>query len=150
MLESENWDMFIINSNLYKSLIEGQKNSFDELIKKYENISKQLVQDSLIKEDLFIDKNNLNGKLNDYKKQLKNFNTYKEKLDILINEKKQFVNLLTKEYQQIGLDLNDSKDKILSLEQDLEQLTKNNSSIETQEKIKSQIVQTKSKRIYTN
>ena len=141
MLESENWDMFIINSNLYKSLIEGQKNSFDELIKKYENISKQLVQDSLIKEDLFIDKNNLNGKLNDYKKQLKNFNTYKEKLDILINEKKQFVNLLTKEYQQIGLDLNDSKDKILSLEQDLEQLTKkNNSSIETQEKIKSQIV----------
>ena len=141
MLESENWDMFIINSNLYKSLIEGQKNSFDELIKKYENISKQLVQDSLTKEDLFIDKNNLNGKLNDYKKQLKNFNTYKEKLDILINEKKQFVNLLTKEYQQIGLDLNDSKDKILSLEQDLEQLTKkNNSSIETQEKIKSQIV----------
>ena len=80
MLESENWDMFIINSNLYKSLIEGQKNSFDELIKKYENISKQLVQDSLIKEDLFIDKNNLNGKLNDYKKQLKNLIHIKKNL----------------------------------------------------------------------
>tara|TARA_Y100000768_G_scaffold258333_1_gene196466 strand:+ start:710 stop:2353 length:1644 start_codon:yes stop_codon:yes gene_type:complete len=140
MLASENWDMFIINSNLYESLIESQKNSFDELIKKYENISKQLIQDSLIKQDLYLDKNNLIGKLNDYKKQLKNFNTYKSKLDILIDEKKNFVDLLTKEYQQIGLDLNDSKDKILSLEQDLEQLIKkNNSSIVTQEKIKSQI-----------
>lgn len=140
MLASENWDMFIINSNLYESLIESQKTSFDELIKKYENISKQLIQDSLMKQDLYLDKNNLIGKLNDYKKQLKNFNTYKSKLDILIDEKKNFVDLLTKEYQQIGLDLNDSKDKILSLEQDLEQLTKkNNSSIETQEKIKSQI-----------
>ena len=140
MLESENWDMFIINSNLYESLIESQKNSFDELIKKYENISKQLIQDSLMKQDLYLDKNNLIGKLNDYKKQLKNFNTYKSKLDILIDEKKEFANLLKKEFEQIGLDLNDSKDKILSLEQDLEQLTKkNNSSIETQEKIKSQI-----------
>ena len=140
MLASENWDMFIINSNLYESLIESQKNSFDELIKKYENISKQLIQDSLMKQDLYLDKNNLIGKLNDYKKQLKNFNTYKSKLDILIDEKKNFVDLLTKEYQQIGLDLNDSKDKILSLEQDLEQLIKkNNSSIVTQEKIKSQI-----------
>ena len=140
MLASENWDMFIINSNLYESLIESQKTSFDELIKKYENISKQLIQDSLMKQDLYLDKNNLIGKLNDYKKQLKNFNTYKSKLDILIDEKKQFTNLLTKEFEQIGLDLNDSKDKILSLEQDLEQLTKkNNSSIETQEKIKSQI-----------
>ena len=140
MLESENWDMFIINSNLYESLIESQKNSFDELIKKYENISKQLIQDSLMKQDLYLDKNNLIGKLNDYKKQLNNFNTYKSKLDILIDEKKEFANLLKKEFEQIGLDLNDSKDKILSLEQDLEQLTKkNNSSIETQEKIKSQI-----------
>ena len=140
MLESENWDMFIINSNLYESLIESQKNSFDELIKKYENISKQLIQDSLMKQDLYLDKNNLIDKLNDYKKQLKNFNTYKSKLDILIDEKKEFANLLKKEFEQIGLDLNDSKDKILSLEQELEQLTKkNNSSIETQEKIKSQI-----------
>ena len=140
MLESENWDMFIINSNLYESLIESQKNSFDELIRKYENISKQLIQDSLMKQDLYLDKNNLIDKLNDYKKQLKNFNTYKSKLDILIDEKKEFANLLKKEFEQIGLDLNDSKDKILSLEQDLEQLTKkNNSSIETQEKIKSQI-----------
>ena len=140
MLASNNWDMFIINSNLYESLIESQKNSFDELIKKYENISKQLIQDSLMKQDLYLDKNNLIGKLNDYKKQLKNFNTYKEELDLLIDEKKQFANLLTKEYKQIGLDLNDSKDKILSLEQDLEKLTKkNNSSIEAQEKIKSQI-----------
>ena len=48
--------------------------------------------------------------------------------------KKQFVNLLTKEYQQIGLDLNDSKDKILSLEQDLEQLTKK-PSIESMKKL---------------
>ena len=140
MLASDNWDMFIINSNLYESLIESQKNSFDELIKKYENISKQLIQDSLMKQDLYLDKNNLIGKLNDYKNQLKNFNTYKEELDLLINEKKQFANLLTKEYKQIGLDLNDSKDKILSLEQNLEKLTKkNNSSIEAQEKIKSQI-----------
>ena len=140
MLASDNWDMFIINSNLYESLIESQKNSFDELIKKYENISKQLIQDSLMKQDLYLDKNNLIGKLNDYKKQLKNFNTYKKELDLLIDEKKQFANLLTKEYKQIGLDLNDSKDKILSLEQNLEKLTKkNNSSIEAQEKIKSQI-----------
>ena len=141
MLESDNWDMFIINKNLYQLLIEDQKNSFDSLINQYENINSILIQDSLNIEKLNDDKNILDFKLKEYGMQLKNFMEYKVKLNTIIDEKNQFANALEQEYSNIELELDDSKNKILTLEGDLDLLNKKNtSSIEEQQKIKSQII----------
>ena len=141
ILESENWDMFIVNSNLYQLLIENQKSTFDDLTNQYEKINQIRIKDSLNKENLFLDSNSLNSQLIDYNKQLNNFINYKQKLDDLIEEKTALTNDLKNEYINIGLVLDSAKTKILDLEKDLNQLNKKNIiSIEQQEKIKSQIL----------
>ena len=73
MLESENWDMFIVNSSLYELLIENQKIAFNDLANQYEKINQIRIKDSLNKENLFLDSNRLNSQLIDYNKQLKQF-----------------------------------------------------------------------------
>ena len=42
ILESENWDMFILNSSLYEFIIEKQKTAFNELVNDYES-TKQIM-----------------------------------------------------------------------------------------------------------
>ena len=141
MLESENWDMFIVNSSLYQLLIENQKITFNDLANQYEKINLIRIKDSLNKENLFLDSNRLNSQLIDYNKQLNNFINYKQKLDDLIDEKTAFKNDLKDEYIKIGLVLDSVKTKILVFEKDLNQLNKKNiTSLEQQEKIKSQIL----------
>ena len=141
MLESENWDMFIVNSSLYELLIENQKIAFNDLANQYEKINQIRIKDSLNKENLFLDSNRLNSQLIDYNKQLNNFINYKQKLDDLIDEKTAFKNDLKDEYIKIGLVLDSAKTKILVFEKDLNQLNKKNiTSLEQQEKIKSQIM----------
>ena len=141
MLESENWDMFIVNSSLYELLIENQKIAFNDLANQYEKINQIRIKDSLNKENLFLDSNRLNSQLIDYNKQLNNFINYKQKLDDLIDEKTALKNDLKDEYIKIGLVLDSAKTKILVFEKDLNQLNKKNiTSIEQQEKIKSQIM----------
>ena len=141
MLESENWDMFIVNSSLYELLIENQKIAFNDLANQYEKINQIRIKDSLNKENLFLDSNRLNSQLIDYNKQLNNFINYKQKLDGLIDEKTALKNDLKDEYIKIGLVLDSAKTKILVFEKDLNQLNKKNiTSLEQQEKIKSQIM----------
>ena len=141
MLESENWDMFIVNSSLYQLLIENQKIAFNDLANQYEKINQIRIKDSLNKENLFLDSNRLNSQLIDYNKQLNNFINYKQKLDDLIDEKTALKNDLKDEYIKIGLVLDSAKTKILVFEKDLNQLNKKNiTSLEQQEKIKSQIM----------
>lgn len=141
MLESENWDMFIVNSSLYELLIENQKIAFNDLANQYEKINQIRIKDSLNKENLFLDSNRLNSQLIDYNKQLNNFINYKQKLDDLIDEKTTLTNDLKDEYIKIGLVLDSAKTKILVFEKDLNQLNKKNiTSLEQQEKIKSQIM----------
>ena len=141
MLESENWDMFIVNSSLYELLIENQKIAFNDLANQYEKINQIRIKDSLNKENLFLDSNRLNSQLIDYNKQLNNFINYKQKLDDLIDEKTALKNDLKEEYIKIGLVLDSAKTKILVFEKDLNQLNKKNiTSLEQQEKIKSQIM----------
>lgn len=141
MLESENWDMFIVNSSLYELLIENQKIAFNDLANQYEKINQIRIKDSLNKENLFLDSNRLNSQLIDYNKQLNNFINYKQKLDDLIDEKTALKNDLKDEYIKIGLVLDSAKTKILVFEKDLNQLNKKNiTSLEQQEKIKSQIM----------
>ena len=141
MLESENWDMFIVNSSLYQLLIENQKIAFNDLANQYEKINQIRIKDSLNKENLFLDSNRLNSQLIDYNKQLNNFINYKQKLDDLIDEKTALKNDLKDEYIKIGLVLDSAKTKILVFEKDLNQLNKKNiTSLEQQEKIKSQIL----------
>ena len=124
MLESENWDMFIVNSNLYELLIENQKIAFNDLANQYEKINQIRIKDSLNKENLFLDSNRLNSQLIDYNKQLNNFINYKQKLDGLIDEKTALKNDLKDEYIKIGLVLDSAKTKILVFEKDLNQLNK--------------------------
>ena len=141
ILESENWDMFIVNSSLYQLLIENQKIAFNDLANKYEKINQIRIKDSLNKENLFLDSNRLNSQLIDYNKQLNNFINYKQKLDDLIDEKTALKNDLKDEYIKIVLVLDSAKTKILVFEKDLNQLNKKNiTSLEQQEKIKSQIM----------
>lgn len=141
MLESENWDMFIVNSSLYQLLIENQKIAFNDLANQYEKINQIRIKDSLNKENLFLDSNRLNSQLIDYNKQLNNFINYKQKLDDLIDEKTALKNDLKDEYIKIGLVLDSAKTKILVFEKDLNHLNKKNiTSLEQQEKIKSQIM----------
>lgn len=141
MLESENWDMFIVNSSLYELLIENQKIAFNDLANQYEKINQIRIKDSLNKENLFLDSNRLNSQLIDYNNQLNNFINYKQKLDDLIDEKTALKNDLKDEYIKIGLVLDSAKTKILVFEKDLNQLNKKNiTSLEQQEKIKSQIM----------
>ena len=141
MLESENWDMFIVNSSLYKLLIENQKIAFNDLANQYEKINQIRIKDSLNKENLSSDSNRLNSQLIDYNKQLNNFINYKQKLDDLIDEKTALKNDLKNEYLNIGLVLDSAKTRVLAFENDLNQLNKKNIiSLEQQEKIKSQIL----------
>tara|TARA_A100001011_G_scaffold400871_1_gene520305 strand:- start:9606 stop:11249 length:1644 start_codon:yes stop_codon:yes gene_type:complete len=141
ILESENWDMFILNSSLYEFIIEKQKTAFNELVNDYESTKQIMVKDSLSKEKFYTDKKILDSQLSDYNVQLTNFIGYQKKLEKIIDEKKYFVNNLKAEYEDIGLILDESKIKIVELEKDLNQLSqKTISSIEEQEKIKSQIL----------
>lgn len=141
ILESENWDIFILNSSLYEFIIEKQKTAFNELVNDYESTKQIMVKDSLSKEKFYTDKKILDSQLSDYNVQLTNFIGYQKKLEKIIDEKKYFVNNLKAEYEDIGLILDESKIKIVELEKDLNQLSqKTISSIEEQEKIKSQIL----------
>ena len=141
ILESENWDMFILNSSLYEFIIENQKTAFNELLNDYESTKQIMVKDSLSKEKFYTDKKILDSQLSDYNAQLTNFVGYQKKLEKIIDEKKYFVNNLKAEYEDIGLILDESKIKIVELEKNLNQLSqKTISSIEEQEKIKSQIL----------
>ena len=140
MLESNTWDVFIINSTLYKLLINNKKDLFENLISKYEKINLDYIADSLKKITLDEEKQSWDNKLTDYTKQLNNFNSYQNTLDQLMNEKKLFIEKLVLEYEQIGVQLNKAKSKIISMEQELNTINKkNDESLNQQDKIKSQI-----------
>lgn len=140
MLESNTWDVFIINSTLYKLLINNKKDLFENLISKYEKINLDYIADSLKKITLDEEKKSWDNKLTDYTKQLNNFNSYQNTLDQLMNEKKIFIEKLVLEYEQIGVQLNKAKSKIISMEQELNTINKkNDESLNQQDKIKSQI-----------
>jgi len=141
MLESNTWDVFIVNSTLYKLLITNQEKTFQKLISEYEKINLEYIQDSLKKIKLTKEKGGWNKKLNDYTKQLNNFNDYQNVLDKLMIEKKAFIDKLVLEYEKIGAQLADSKSTFILLEMELNKINqKNVESLEQQEKIKSQIM----------
>ena len=141
MLESNTWDVFIVNSTLYKLLIDNQKKDFQQLLIKYEKINSQYLVDSLKKNELNTQKEKWDLKQRDYTKQLNNFNEYKKLLDNLILEKKEFLNKIIIQYEKIETALNQSKSNILVLEESLNAVNqKNIISMEQQEKIKSQIL----------
>ena len=48
MLESNTWDVFIVNSTLYKLLIDNQEKDFQQLLIKYEQINSKYIVDSLV------------------------------------------------------------------------------------------------------
>ena len=147
MLESNTWDVFIVNSTLYKLLITNQEKEFQKLIVEYKKINLEYIEDSLKKITLIEEKNTWNTKLNDYTKQLNNFNDYQNMLDKLMTEKKGFIDKLVLEYEKIGAKLNDSKSKIIALEMELNKINqKNVASLENQEKINSQIILKKESR----
>jgi septal ring factor EnvC (AmiA/AmiB activator) len=147
MLESNTWDVFIINSTLYKLLITNQEKTFQKLISEYEKIKLEYIEDSLKKIKLNEQKNNWNTKLNEHTKQLNNFNTYQNMLDKLMVEKKGFINKVVLEYEKISAQLTESKSKIISLEMELNAINQQNvASLEQQEKIKSKIVLKKESR----
>ena len=147
MLESNTWDVFIINSTLYKLLIANQEKTFQKLITEYEKINLEYIEDSLKKIKLTEQKNNWNTKLNEHTKQLNNFNTYQNMLDKLMAEKKEFINKVVLKYEKVSAQLTESKSKIISLEMELNTINQQNvASLEQQEKIKSKIVLKKESR----
>ena len=147
MLESNTWDVFIINSTLYKLLITNQEKTFQKLISEYEKIKLEYIEDSLKKIKLNEQKNKWNTKLNEHTKQLNNFNTYQNMLDKLMAEKKEFINKVVLKYEKVSAQLTESKSKIISLEMELNAINQQNvASLEQQEKIKSKIVLKKESR----
>ena len=140
ILESDTWDAFIINSTIYNLLIHNQKNSFENLILKYDKLNLEFNKDSINKIKLIKQELTQNSKLIDYTEQLNNFNNYLTKLDLLMKEKEEFINKLFLEYEKIGIEFTKSKSQIISLEEELNLISnKTSESILEQEKIKSQI-----------
>lgn len=140
ILESDTWDAFIINSTIYNLLIHNQKNSFENLILKYDKLNLEFNKDSINKIKLIKQELTQNSKLIDYTEQLNNFNNYLTKLDLLMKEKEEFINKLFLEYEKIGIEFTQSKSQIISLEEELNLISnKTSESLLEQEKIKSQI-----------
>ena len=140
ILESETWNAFIINSTIYNLLIHNQKNSFENLILKYDKLNLEFNKDSINKIKLIKQELTQNSKLIDYTEQLNNFNNYLTKLDLLMKEKEDFINKLFLEYEKIGVEFTKSKSQIISLQEELNLISnKTSESLLEQEKIKSQI-----------
>ena len=140
ILESETWNAFIINSTIYNLLIHNQKNSFENLILKYDKLNLEFNKDSINKIKLIKQELTQNSKLIDYTEQLNNFNNYLIKLDLLMKEKEDFINKLFLEYEKIGVEFTKSKSQIISLQEELNLISnKTSESLLEQEKIKSQI-----------
>lgn len=147
ILESNTWDTFIINSNLYELLIKEQQSSLKNLFEKYDKIKLKFAKDSVSKIKLNEEKSDKNFQLINYTEQLNNFNNYLMEIDLLIKEKEDFINQLTLEYEKIGAEFNESKSQIVSLETQLNLISNQNSeSLIEQEKIKSQILLKKESR----
>lgn len=141
MLESNTWDVFIVNSTLYKLLIDTQAQKFQTLIIEYEKINLDYKEDSIKKVNLQLEQDAWNKKQADYKQQLNNFTDYKNKLDKMMNDKKKVIETLVLEYEKFGAKLNQAKSKVIALELELNTLNqKNETALEEQEKIKSQLI----------
>ena len=141
MLESNTWDVFVVNSTLYKLLIDTQAQKFQTLIIEYEKINLNYKEDSIKKVNLQLEQDTWNKKQADYKQQLNNFTDYKNKLDKMMNDKKKMIETLVLEYEKFGAKLNQAKSKVIALELELNTINqKNQLALEEQEKIKSQII----------
>ena len=141
MLESNTWDVFVVNSTLYKLLIDTQAQKFQTLIIEYEKINLNYKEDSIKKVNLQLEQDAWNKKQADYKQQLNNFTDYKNKLDKIMNDKKNIIETLVLEYEKFGAKLNQAKSKVIALELELNTLNqKNETALEEQEKIKSQLI----------
>ena len=141
MLESNTWDVFVVNSTLYKLLIDTQAQKFQTLITEYEKINLDYKEDSIKKVNLQLEQDAWNKKQADYKQQLNNFTDYKNKLDKMMNDKKKMIETLVLEYEKFGAKLNQAKSKVIALELELNTINqKNQLALEEQEKIKSQII----------
>ena len=140
LLESNTWSTFIINSTLYKLLIDTEKKEFENLIEKQKKLNKKYTKDSVMKIDLLNQTSKLIDREKNYQMQLENFNAYQNILDDLINDKTIFFDNLMSEYQNIGLQLDKAKKNIISLEEELNKIsTVNKESLESQKKIQSQL-----------
>ena len=140
LLESNTWNTFIVNSTLYKLLINTEKEEFENLIKEQKKLNKKIEKDSLMKIELTTQMTKLIDRENSYQIQLENFNGYQTILDDLINNKTIFFNKLMSEYQNIGLQLNKTKQNIVLLEEKLNEMTTTNQqSLASQKKIQSQL-----------
>ena len=141
MLESNTWDVFVVNSTLYKLLIDTQAQKFQTLITEYEKINLDYKEDSIKKVNLQLEQDAWNKKQADYKQQLNNFTDYKNKLDKMMNDKKKMIETLVLEYEKFGAKLNQAKSKVIALELELNTINqKNETALEEQEKIKSQLI----------
>ena len=141
MLESNTWDVFVVNSTLYKLLIDTQAQKFQTLIIEYEKINLNYKEDSIKKVNLQLEQDAWNKKQADYKQQLNNFTGYKNKLDKMMNDKKKMIETLVLEYEKFGAKLNQAKSKVIALELELNTLNqKNETALKEQEKIKSQLI----------
>ena len=141
MLESNTWDVFVVNSTLYKLLIDAQAQKFQTLIIEYEKINLNYKEDSIKKVNLQLEQDTWNKKQADYKQQLNNFTDYKNKLDKMMNDKKKMIETLVLEYEKFGAKLNQAKSKVIALELELNTLNqKNEIALKEQEKIKSQLI----------
>tara|TARA_Y100000746_G_C15455981_1_gene429303 strand:- start:56 stop:1702 length:1647 start_codon:yes stop_codon:yes gene_type:complete len=141
MLESNTWDVFVVNSTLYKLLIDTQAQKFQTLITEYEKINLDYKEDSIKKVNLQLEQDAWNKKQADYKQQLNNFTGYKNKLDKMMNDKKKMIETLVLEYEKLGAKLNQAKSKVIALELELNTINqKNETALKEQEKIKSQLI----------
>ena len=141
MLESNTWDVFVVNSTLYKLLIDTQTQKFQTLIIEYEKINLNYKEDSIKKVNLQLEQDTWNKKQADYKQQLNNFTDYKNKLDKMMNDKKKMIETLVLEYEKFGAKLNQAKSKVIALELELNTINqKNETALKQQEKIKSQLI----------
>ena len=141
MLESNTWDVFVVNSTLYKLLIDTQAQKFQTLITEYEKINLDYKEDSIKKVNLQLEQDAWNKKQADYKQQLNNFTDYKNKLDKMMNDKKNIIETLVLEYEKFGAKLNQAKSKVIALELELNTINqKNETALKEQEKIKSQLI----------
>ena len=141
MLESNTWDVFVVNSTLYKLLIDTQAQKFQTLITEYEKINLDYKEDSIKKVNLQLEQDAWNKKQADYKQQLNNFTGYKNKLDKMMNDKKKMIETLVLEYEKFGAKLNQAKSKVIALELELNTINqKNETALKEQEKIKSQLI----------
>ena len=141
MLESDTWDVFVVNSTLYQLLITNQEQKFQTLNTQYEKINLDYQTDSLIKINLKLEQEVWDKKKNEYTQQLNNFTNYQNKLDKMMADKKKVIEKLVSEYEKFGAQLNQAKSKVVALELELNTINqKNKLALEEQEKIKSQLL----------